>query len=177
MVYLCRQDVGLYPARHVCYSGGKDMPPPLPIVDLRATSALKPQPKSNSDIGTSTTTETVEKAKEVVGRGWEAVRNMNWRDMTTRNQESNGSRMWGRLVEATSSARQKVADKYHEVREGGNGITGLFVMLMSYRVGRRYSRQYSHPTSSSTILPIYRWRSTTVAKNASFNGRFCDAIR
>ena len=46
---------------------------------------------------------------------------MNWRDITKKDPDSNGSRMWGRLVQATSTARQKVADKYYEVREGGNG--------------------------------------------------------
>src|SRR5277367_2793451 len=47
---------------------------------------------------------------------------MNWRDITKTEPDSNGSRMWGRLVQATTAARQKVADKYYEVREGGNGI-------------------------------------------------------
>jgi hypothetical protein len=77
----------------------------------------KPQPNNN------TSTEKVDQAKVAVGKGWEAVRNMNWRDMARKEQESNGSRMWGRLLEATSSARQRVADKYHEVREGGNGVS------------------------------------------------------
>jgi hypothetical protein len=76
----------------------------------------KPQPNSN------TSAEKVQQTKVAVGKGWEAVRNMNWKDMTRKEQESNGSRMWGRLLEATSSARQRVADKYHEVREGGNGV-------------------------------------------------------
>jgi len=51
---------------------------------------------------------------------------MNWRDITKTEPDSNGSRMWGRLVQATTAARQKVADKYYEVREGGNGML-LFV--------------------------------------------------
>ena len=76
----------------------------------------KPQPNN-------TTGEKVEQAKVAVGKGWEAVRNMNWRDVARKEPESNGSRMWGRLLEATSTARQRVADKYHEVREGGNGAS------------------------------------------------------
>ena len=52
---------------------------------------------------------------------------MNWRDITARkDQENAGSRMWGKLLEATSTARQKVADKYYEVREGGNGTPLAF---------------------------------------------------
>jgi hypothetical protein len=103
----------------VCYTG-KDTPPPLPIIDLKeavAINSMKPQP----DTIRSTTTENVEKAKVVVGRGWEVVRNMNWKDMTKKESESNGSRMWGRVLQATSAARQRMADKYYEVREGGNG--------------------------------------------------------
>jgi len=70
----------------------------------------------------SAAAETVERAKVAVGRGWEIVRNINWRDGTRKEPESNGARMWGRLLEATNTARQKVADKYYEVREGGNGL-------------------------------------------------------
>jgi hypothetical protein len=96
-------------------------------------SASQPQPNftDNDNVRISTTaTETVERAKVVVGRGWEAVRNMNWKDMTKKEPESNSSRMWGRLIQATSTARQKVADKYYEVREGGNGATLLSAFFL-----------------------------------------------
>ena len=93
---------------------------------MATRSASQPQPTNTyNDNVSSTATETVERAKVVVGRGWEAVRNMNWKDMTKKEPESNSSRMWGRLIQATSTARQKVADKYYEVREGGNGTTLL----------------------------------------------------
>jgi hypothetical protein len=91
----------------------------LPILDLN-----KLAPNSNPQSINSAHSAVVEKAgqaKVAVGRGWEAVRNMNWKDMAKREPESNGSRMWGKLLEATSTARQRVADKYYEVREGGNG--------------------------------------------------------
>ena len=94
-----------------------------------------PQPATPHDqdhdthhVSTSAT-ETVERAKVAVGRGWDIVRNMNWRDMTKKEPESNGSRMWGRLLQATSTARQKVADKYYDIREGGNGA---FFFLLKF---------------------------------------------
>lgn len=92
----------------------------MPILDLKklATNS-NAQPINTSQ---SAVVEKAEQAKAKVGRGWEAVRNMNWKDMAKKEPESNGSRMWGRLLEATSSARQRVADKYYEVREGGNGL-------------------------------------------------------
>jgi hypothetical protein len=97
------------------------MPLPLPIAGLNSS---QPLPSNNYDVNvTQSTTEAVEKAKVAVGRGWEIVRNMNWRDMTRKEPESNGSRMWGKLLQATSTARQKVTDKYYEVREGGNGMS------------------------------------------------------
>jgi hypothetical protein len=68
-----------------------------------------------------------EQAKVVVGKGWEVVRNMNWRDMTKKEPESNGSKMWGRLLEATAAvteqARQKVTDKYYDIRDGPYGMS------------------------------------------------------
>ena len=39
--------------------------------------------------------------------------------------------MWGRLIQATSTARQKVADKYYEVREGGNGTDFIICFLLT----------------------------------------------
>lgn len=126
----CSQDVGIYPARHVCNRDPEDMPPPLPIASLNSS---QPLPSNNYDVNiTQSTTEAVEKAKVAVGRGWEIVRNMNWRDMTRKEPESNGSRMWGRLLQATSTARQKVADKYYEVREGGNGVSLRSSVLTSF---------------------------------------------
>ena len=135
LICISRQDVGLYPARHVCNSN-KDAPPPLPIINLRATSQPQPNADHDKDITSvsTTATETVERAKVAVGRGWEAVRNMNWKDMTKKEPESNGSRMWGRLLEATSSARQKVADKYYEVREGGNGFSPQYLFAYNVRI-------------------------------------------
>lgn len=56
---------------------------------------------------------------------------MNWRDVTRKDVESNGSRMWGKLVEATNTARQKVADKYYEVREGGNGTSSVYMVVLT----------------------------------------------
>jgi hypothetical protein len=119
----------LYPARHVCNRDtAPEAPPPLPIF---ADRAMPPPPRSQtSTAGHSrlpaaagdAAAETVERAKVAVGRGWEIVRGINWRDGTKKEPESNGARMWGRLLEATSSARQKVADKYHEVRDGGHGL-------------------------------------------------------
>jgi len=113
-----RQDVGLYPARHVCYSG--DAPPPLPINNLNKLRTIPPQ--NESTVLESAT----EQAKVVVGKGWEAVRNINWKDMTRKEPESNGSKMWGRLLEATAAAteqaRQKVADKYYDFRDGPYGL-------------------------------------------------------
>jgi hypothetical protein len=68
-----------------------------------------------------------EQAKVVVGKGWEAVRNINWKDMTKKEPESNGSKMWGRLLEATAAAteqaRQKVTDKYYDIRDGPYGMS------------------------------------------------------
>ena len=125
--YWCRQDVGLYPARHVCNSASKT--PPLPIVDLSKLSAStspKPStasPPTSDQTSLNTTVEaTVEVAKATVGRGWEIVRNMSWRDMTKKEPESNSLRMWGKVLAATSQARQRVADKYWDLREGGNGM-------------------------------------------------------
>jgi hypothetical protein len=92
--------------------------------------AMNSKPQPNNSTTTTTTGEKVGQAKVAVGKGWEAVRNMNWRDMTRKEQESNGSRMWGRLLAATSTARQRVADKYHEVREGGNGASSSCVPLL-----------------------------------------------
>jgi hypothetical protein len=129
--WICRQDVGLYPARHIC-NNSKESQPPLPIVDLRAVATKylhQPETNRNNDNVvniTNSATVTVERAKDAVGRGWEIVRSMNWRDGTKKEPESNGSRMWGKLLEATSNARQKVADKYYEVREGGNGTDCYF---------------------------------------------------
>ena len=119
--------MGLYPARHVCYSG--DAPPPLPIGNLKYLRTNPPQ--NDATVLESAT----EQAKVVVGKGWEAVRNINWKDMTKKEPESNGSKMWGRLLEATAAAteqaRQKVTDKYYDIRDGpygmslnGDGLTG-----------------------------------------------------
>lgn len=92
----------------------------MPILDLnKLATNSNAQPINTSQ---SAVVEKAGQAKAKVGRGWEAVRNMNWKDMAKKEPESNGSRMWGRLLEATSSARQRVADKYYEVREGGNGL-------------------------------------------------------
>jgi hypothetical protein len=55
--------------------------------------------------------------------------------MAKREPESNGSRMWGRLVDATSNARQRVADKYYEVREGGNGTYLVDIKAYCDRIG------------------------------------------
>lgn len=135
--WLYRQDVGLYPARHVCNSG-YDAPPPLPIIDLSNLGPSLHHPGTSHDHGHDTdhvsnsTAENVERAKVVVGRGWDLVRSMNWRDMTKKEPESNGSRMWGRLLQATSTARQKVADKYYDIREGGNGAS-VILLHFSYR--------------------------------------------
>jgi len=58
--------------------------------------------------------------------------------MTKKEPESNGLRMWGKVLAATTQARQRVADKYWDLREGGNGMTLqlvlCFVMLIMDRV-------------------------------------------
>jgi hypothetical protein len=97
------------------------MPPPRSRLEARNAGHSRLPAAALGDAG-SAAAETVERAKVAVGRGWEIVRSINWRDGTKKEPESNGARMWGRLLEATSSARQKVADKYHEVREGGYGL-------------------------------------------------------
>jgi hypothetical protein len=56
---------------------------------------------------------------------------MSWRDTIKKEAESNSSRIWGRLLQATTTARQKVAEKYYEVREGGNGAP-LLAFMCSY---------------------------------------------
>jgi hypothetical protein len=120
--------VGLYPARHVCNRDTAPEPPrPLAISANRAmpparSQSSAPGPSRLPTAAGDVAAETVERAKVAVGRGWEIVRSINWRDGTKKEPESNGARMWGRLLDATSSARQKVADKYHEVREGGHGL-------------------------------------------------------
>ena|SRR5947207_1935712 len=107
----CRQDVGLYPARHVCNDPATiEAMPPVPIIDLK-TMNLKPPPSSIAENPSR-----VAPAKVAVGKGWQAVRNMNWRDMTKKDVESNGSRMWGKLLDA---AKQKI----HDIRDGGNGAS------------------------------------------------------
>lgn len=110
----------------------------MPIVDLnKLTANSNPQPTIIIN-NNSTSAAIVEKAgqtKVAVGRGWQAVRNMNWKDMAKREPESNGSRMWGRLVDATSNARQRVADKYYEVREGGNGTYLVDIKAYCDRIG------------------------------------------
>jgi len=107
----------------------------LPIIDLSKLNITpKPQsttaPPSSEQTTVSTTVEaTVEVARATVGRGWDIVRNMNWKDMTKKEPESNGLRMWGKVLAATTQARQRVADKYWDLREGGNGMTLQFRSL------------------------------------------------
>jgi len=128
---LFRQDVGLYPARHVCDKSGQNDSgrPPLPIIDLQ-TMNLKPQPNSDNSGGnnhqgvTSKTVERVEQAKAAVGKGWETVRNMNWRDLAARVEAAKkdeqpkpkeGAITWGKAV------LNRVAEQLHHIRDGGNG--------------------------------------------------------
>ena len=160
----CRQDVGLYPARHVCYSDtAAEPPPPLPIFDQamysrsQASTRTEAPGKPVAFDTASAAAETVERAKVAVGRGWEIVRNINWRDGTRKEPESNGARMWGRLIEATNTARQKVADKYYEVREGGNG---LFPPPASVSLSANY-QQTPTTTPRTTHTPSGSSRSTT----------------
>jgi len=66
---------------------------------------------------------------------------MNRRDFVKKEPENNSSRIWGRFVEATTTARQKVADKYYDIREGGNGTPRLLILSPSplksvVRIGR-----------------------------------------
>lgn len=89
------------------------------------------QQQSNNSTSTG---DKVGHAKVAVGKGWEVVRNMNWKDMTRKDTESNGSRMWGKLLEATSTARQRVADKYYTVREGGNGNIPFICLFGSWLI-------------------------------------------
>ena len=112
----------MYPARHVCISEETNAAPPLPIFDLKKLNANSNTQPNDNNTPSSTVVEKAGQAKVAVGRGWEAVRNMNWKDMTKKAPESNGSKMWGRLLDATVTARQRVADKYYDIREGGNGL-------------------------------------------------------
>ena len=50
---------------------------------------------------------------------------MNWREGPKKEPETNSSRIWGKLLNATSTARQKVTEKYYDIREGGNGTYRL----------------------------------------------------
>ena len=45
--------------------------------------------------------------------------------MTKKEPEGNGLRMWGKVLAATTHARQRVADKYWDLREGGNGMDSM----------------------------------------------------
>ena len=85
----------------------------------------KLQTNENTVLETAT-----EQAKVVVGKGWDVVRNINWKDMTRKEPESNGSKMWGRLLEATAAAteqaRQAVTDKYYDFRDGPYGTFPVF---------------------------------------------------
>jgi hypothetical protein len=54
-------------------------------------------------------------------RALSLITTMNWLEGPKKDPENNSSRIWGRLVEATSTARQKVADKYYDMRDGGHG--------------------------------------------------------
>lgn len=65
---------------------------------------------------------------------------MNRWEFPKKEPENNSSRIWGRFVEATSTARQKVADKYYDIREGGHGTPKPLLFpgsaLSVFRIGR-----------------------------------------
>ena len=113
---------------------------------------LKPQPNSRDT--TSKTAEKVEQAKVAVGKGWEAVRNMNWRDYAKREAaeapktENQAPGTWGRLL-------SRVVDQYHHIRDGGNGMCFPFFTSFLLTISLESDDDTPENTHTQRVLAEY----------------------